>query len=121
MTLISALLEQTTVVDPPPDVKRPRGLAALSPEQRRAVASMGGKAVHASGKACRFTHDTAAAAGSLGGKVVAARPGYMAEIGRRSGKKQAAIPGRMAELARRGGAASRIAAARVTGAERGGT
>jgi len=31
-------------------VKKPRGMAALSPERRKEIASMGGKAAHANGK-----------------------------------------------------------------------
>ena len=44
-----------------------RGLALMSPEKRRAIASKGGKASQASGKAYRFNSETAAAAGRIGG------------------------------------------------------
>jgi uncharacterized protein len=39
--------------------KKPRGLAAVSPERRKQIAAMGGKAVQASGKAYKFTTETA--------------------------------------------------------------
>jgi general stress protein YciG len=48
---------------------KPRGLAALSPERRREIAALGGKAAHAQGKAHRFTSQEAKAAGQRGGKV----------------------------------------------------
>jgi general stress protein YciG len=68
-----------------------RGFAAMPPERRRAIASAGGKASQASGRAHHFTPDTASDAGQLGGAaLVASRgDGYMAEIGRRGGKKRA--------------------------------
>ena len=43
---------------------RGRGFAALTPEQRRDVASQGGRAAHASGNAHQFTSEEARAAGS---------------------------------------------------------
>jgi general stress protein YciG len=46
-----------------------RGFAALSPERRREIASMGGKASHAAGTGHRFTVEEARAAGSKGGKA----------------------------------------------------
>lgn len=39
--------------------KKPRGLAAVPPERRKQIAAMGGKAVQASGKAYKFTTETA--------------------------------------------------------------
>jgi general stress protein YciG len=43
--------------------KRPLGFAALDPQRQREIASMGGKAAHASGRAHEFTTDEARAAG----------------------------------------------------------
>lgn len=43
---------------------KPRGFAALTPEQRRDIASQGGRAAHASGNAHEFTAEEARAAGS---------------------------------------------------------
>ncbi len=47
--------------------KSNRGFASMSKEQRREIASAGGKAAHAMGKAHVFTHDEAVAAGKIGG------------------------------------------------------
>ena len=44
-----------------------RGFAALTPEQRRALASKGGKAVQAQGKAPLFTSESGRKAGRKGG------------------------------------------------------
>ena len=46
-----------------------RGFAALNPEERRRIASRGGKAAHASGNAHRYTSEEARKYGSLGGKA----------------------------------------------------
>ncbi len=43
--------------------KRPLGFAALDPQRKREIASMGGKAAHASGRAHEFSTDEARAAG----------------------------------------------------------
>lgn len=44
--------------------RRPRGFAAMTAEQRTTIASQGGKAAHAGGKAHQFTSEEARAAGS---------------------------------------------------------
>ncbi|HEX3642853.1 MAG TPA: KGG domain-containing protein [Ktedonobacteraceae bacterium] len=59
-------------VDQPEDeqVERPksnRGFASMSKEQRRIIASKGGKAAHALKRAHQWTHDEAVAAGKKGG------------------------------------------------------
>lgn len=41
---------------------KPRGFAAMSVEQRKAIAARGGKKSHANGTAHRFTSETAFAA-----------------------------------------------------------
>jgi general stress protein YciG len=46
-----------------------RGFAAIDPEKRRELASRGGKAAHAQGKARKWTLEQARAAGALGGKA----------------------------------------------------
>lgn len=46
-----------------------RGFAAMSPEVRKRIASLGGKAAHASGNAHRYTSEEARKYGSLGGKA----------------------------------------------------
>jgi general stress protein YciG len=51
------------MVDPEPPYKpRPRGFAAMTPDQQKEIASKGGKAAHASGRAHQFTPDEARAA-----------------------------------------------------------
>lgn len=44
-------------------VRAKRGFAVLSPEKKREIASMGGKAAHEHGRAHRFTTEEARAAG----------------------------------------------------------
>ena len=50
-----------------------RGFAALSPERRREIASMGGRAAHEQGRGHEFTSDEAREAGRKGGRASAAR------------------------------------------------
>jgi general stress protein YciG len=95
-------MEQSTEQQP----KRPRGFAAMNPEKQREIASRGGKSAQARGKAHRFTRDEAREAGRKGGSVVAAKPGHMAELGRRGGAKISVDRERMRELGRKGGAAA---------------
>ena len=57
----------------PPKKKSRRGFASMSLEKRRAIASMGGKAGHALGRAHQFTHEEAVAAGRKGGKAAHAK------------------------------------------------
>lgn len=54
-----------------PNRKSNRGFASMSPERRREIASNGGKAAHAMGKAHVFTHEEASAAGKKGGSKTA--------------------------------------------------
>jgi general stress protein YciG len=42
---------------------RPRGFAGMTPEQRRALGSKGGRTAHARGTANKFTPETASVAG----------------------------------------------------------
>lgn len=53
---------------------KPRGLAAVDPERRRAIARLGGIAVQARGTGYRWTPAQAALAGKKGGKVSRRRP-----------------------------------------------
>ncbi|MBO0359627.1 hypothetical protein J0X19_16830 [Hymenobacter sp. BT186] len=55
-------------------VKRPRGFAAMDPEQQRKIASEGGKASHESGRGHRFTAEEARAAGRKGGQATRKTP-----------------------------------------------
>ncbi len=53
--------------------KRPRGLAAMSPERRREIASKGGRASQARGTAHQWTAEEASAAGKKGSARYALR------------------------------------------------
>jgi general stress protein YciG len=55
--------DKTTVV------RRPRGFAAMTAEQRSEISRRGGQAAHASGKAHEFSTDEAKAAGQKGGRA----------------------------------------------------
>ena len=57
----------------------------MSPAKQREIASKGGKAAHAQGRAHEFTDEEARTAGRLGGKAVSADRRHMAEIGRKGG------------------------------------
>ena len=66
-------------------VKQPRGFAAMDPEQRRAIASLGGQAAHDRGQTHKFTSAEARQAGKKGGWVVSQDRKRMARIGRKGG------------------------------------
>lgn len=61
------------IVDTP--IKRPRGLAAMSPERRREIASKGGRTSQARGTAHQWTAEEASAAGKKGSARYALRKG----------------------------------------------
>lgn len=63
--------------------KTNRGFASLTPERRREIASRGGAAAHAKGKAHEFTQEEARVAGRKGGLVVSVNKRHMSEIGRK--------------------------------------
>ncbi|HUR90696.1 MAG TPA: KGG domain-containing protein [Ramlibacter sp.] len=46
-----------------PQTSRLRGFAAMSPEKKKEIASMGGRAAHACGRAHQFSSEEARAAG----------------------------------------------------------
>jgi general stress protein YciG len=50
-----------------------RGFGSMSPERKREIAIMGGKAAHAKGTAHQFTTAEARAAGRKGGRMRAAK------------------------------------------------
>jgi general stress protein YciG len=62
-----------------------RGFASMDPAKQREIASKGGKAAHAQGRAHEFTPDEARHAGKKGGEVVSQDRRHMAEIGREGG------------------------------------
>jgi general stress protein YciG len=48
-------------------MKSKKGLASVSPEKRRQISAMGGKAAHALNRAHQWTSEEAAKAGRIGG------------------------------------------------------
>lgn len=62
----------------------------MTPEQRREIASKGGKSAHEKGTAHKWDSTEAKAAGAKGGLAVSEDREYMAEIGRRGGRSKAA-------------------------------
>jgi general stress protein YciG len=67
------------------DKGKHRGFASMDREKQREIASKGGKAAHAQGRAHEFSTDEARAAGRKGGEVVSQDRKHMAEIGREGG------------------------------------
>jgi uncharacterized protein len=59
-TSITTTTESTASATPTP---RLRGFAAMSPEKKKEIASMGGRAAHACGRAHQFSSEEARAAG----------------------------------------------------------
>lgn len=82
-------------------VNAPRGFARLTPEQRRALASKGGRTAHARGTASKFTPDDASRAGKIPHQRGTAHS-WTSETGREAGRKG----GNAARGARRSSAAS---------------
>jgi uncharacterized protein len=71
-------------------VSEKRGFSTLDPEVHRRIASKGGKAAHAKGRAHKFDHEEASIAGRAGVSALRAKLGqhyrtHMAEIGRLGG------------------------------------
>lgn len=58
----------------------------MDPAKQFEIASKGGKAAHAMGRAHEFTDVTARAAGKKGGELVSRDRAHMAEIGRKGGE-----------------------------------
>ncbi len=71
------------------DVGRPksnRGFASMDNSKQREIASKGGKAAHAQGRAHEFTPEEARVAGRKGGEAVSRDRAHMAAIGRAGGQ-----------------------------------
>jgi general stress protein YciG len=66
--------------------KSNRGFASMDASKQREIASKGGKAAHAQGRAHEFTADEARTAGRKGGEVVSRDRAHMAAIGRAGGQ-----------------------------------
>jgi uncharacterized protein len=60
---------------------KPQGFASMTPEKRREIASMGGRAAFEKGVLYRFTKDTAASAGRKGGLARAANQAAKRRVG----------------------------------------
>ncbi len=69
----------------PGDSKSRRGFGSMDSSQQRQIASKGGKAAHAQGRAHEFTADEARVAGRKGGETVSRDRDHMAAIGRAGG------------------------------------
>jgi len=82
-----------------------RGFATMTPEQRSAIASKGGKAAHRLGRAHQFTSEQAKVAGAKGGAKLSTNRAHMARIGRLGGAKVSADREHMAAIGKLGGAA----------------
>src|SRR5579883_1690379 len=65
-----------------------RGFASMDRSKQREIASRGGKAAHAQGRAHEFSTDEARAAGRKGGEAVSRDRDHMARIGRAGGKRR---------------------------------
>ena len=83
--------------------KSSRGFASMDSSKQREIASKGGKAAHAQGRAHEFTADEARNAGRKGGEAVSRDRAHMAAIGRAGG--QARGRNRAAQIARERAAA----------------
>ena len=66
--------------------KSNRGFASMDPSKQREIASKGGKAAHAQGRAHEFSADEARTAGRKGGEAVSRDRAHMAAIGRAGGQ-----------------------------------
>lgn len=58
--------------------QKKQGFAAITPERRREIASMGGRAAHSKGTAHKWTSDSAREAGRKGGSTRAKNMGQVA-------------------------------------------
>jgi general stress protein YciG len=67
------------------DKPKPRGFAAMTPERRREIAQMGGRAVQAKGTGHRYSAEEARAAGKKGGAKTGSDSEHMSRIGRLGG------------------------------------
>ena len=76
-----------------PTEPRPRGFAALTAEQRRALGSKGGRTAHERGTANKFTPESASAAGRVPHERGTAHK-WTAEQAREAGRKGGSAPRR---------------------------
>jgi general stress protein YciG len=83
-----------------------RGFASMDREERKRIASKGGKTAHKLGRAHKYTSEQAREAGRKGGIAVSRNREHMAEIGRKGGHAVSNDREHMAEIGRKGGAAA---------------
>jgi uncharacterized protein len=69
--------------------KQKRGLALLSVERRREIASAGGKTAHRIGRAHEFSSEEGRRAGRKGGLSVSRDRDYMRSLGKKGGQAKA--------------------------------
>ena len=69
-----------------PTKKSNRGFASMDRDKQKEIASKGGRAAHAQGRAHEFTPDEARNAGRKGGEAVSRDREHMALIGRAGGQ-----------------------------------
>lgn len=67
-------------------MKQNKGFAVMTPEQKKEIASAGGRAAHAQGKAYKFSSEAAKVAGQKGGRTVSQNREHMATIGQKGGQ-----------------------------------
>jgi hypothetical protein len=84
-----------------------RGFAGMSEEEKREIASKGGKAAHEKGTAHEFTPEEAAEAGKKGGETVSEDRKHMAEIGKKGGEAVSEDREHMADIGKKGGESRR--------------
>jgi general stress protein YciG len=73
----------------PSRAKGTRGFASMDLSKQREIASRGGTAAHAQGRAHEFTSEEAREAGRKGGQAVSLDRAHMAAIGRTGGRARA--------------------------------
>ena len=77
-----------------------RGFASMDERKQREIASKGGRAAHAAGRAHEFTTDEARRAGQKGGEAVSQDRQHMAEIGRKGGEARGSRTGAASRTAK---------------------
>ena len=80
-----------------------RGFAALDKDKQKQIASRGGKAAHAKGKAHQFTSEEARIAGKKGGQKISQNREHMQAIGRKGGTAVSANRAHMSAIGKIGG------------------
>ncbi len=80
-----------TIKTSPTGAKGKRGFASMDLSKQREIASKGGKASHAQGRAHQFTAEEAREAGRKGGEAVSLDREHMATIGRAGGRARARV------------------------------